>query len=108
MYLHELCRINRKTKADQEVGGGQPDSFRAQPFTPVAAVAAYDILDVILIDRTVGVTDGVAVAFFFVCCYDLPLVLQRDLGVWHKGRKKNGVCMPAFRAFQSQDAGLLF
>jgi len=67
VYLHELCGINRKTEADQEVGGGQPDSFRAQPFAPVAAVAAYDILDVILIDGTVGVTDGVAVAFFFVC-----------------------------------------
>ena len=85
MYLHELCRINRKTEADQEVGGGQPDSFRAQPFAPVAAVAAYDGFDVILIDGTIGVTDGVAVAFLFVCCHDLPLILQRNLGVWHKG-----------------------
>ena len=70
----------------------------------MAAVAAYNILDVILIDGTVGVTDGVAVAFFFVCCHDLPLVIQRDLGVWHKGRKKDGVCMPAFSAFETQDA----
>ena len=43
------------------------------------------VLYVILVNRTVAVTDSVAVSFSFICNDNLPLIIQRELRIRNNG-----------------------
>lgn len=77
----ELHVINCKTETYQVPSRGKAAPHGTQSFAPMTTIAADDVLDNILIDRTIGVTNGVAVSSCFVCYYNLLLVIQSDLEV---------------------------
>ena len=85
---------------------GQRNSFRTQPFSPVASIRTEYIFDIVIIDGGIGGTNRKGILSGLKVHYDLKLVSEPDLRIRNHRRQKNSVCFPAFRTLHPADLNL--
>lgn len=75
----------------------------AQPLPPVDAIAAYDGLDVVLIDKGIAAADSVAVGAVLIGTGNTDLIFKQDPGIRDHGREKKRMCSAALGALHTAD-----
>lgn len=81
MYLHELRRIIRKTRKDQNTQWEETDPERTQLFSPAEPVVSEYGFDVVFINGWIALTDHAGVPSFFIVIADPLLIGKKDLRV---------------------------